>query len=59
MYTDGTEKITQLNRPVENNLLKQVEYLTNLLYSQLGITQEIMRGSSTSFEDCHDLFDSA
>ena len=45
-YTDGTEKITQLNRPVENNLLKQVEYLTNLLYSQLGITQEIMNGTA-------------
>lgn len=45
-YTDGTEKITQLNRPVENNLLKQVEYLTNMLYSQLGITQEIMNGTA-------------
>ncbi|MBR6640915.1 MAG: phage portal protein, partial [Clostridia bacterium] len=40
-YTDGTEKITQLNRPVENNLMKQVEYLTSMLYSQLGITQTI------------------
>ncbi len=46
-YTDGTEKITQLNRPAENNLLKQVEYLTELLYSQLGITKEIMDGSAT------------
>jgi hypothetical protein len=45
-YTDGTEKITQLNRPVENNLLKQVEYLTNLLYSQLGLTEEIMNGTA-------------
>lgn len=45
-YTDGTERITQLNRPVENNLLKQIEYLTNLLYGQLGITQEIMNGSA-------------
>lgn len=45
-YTDGTEKITQLNRPVENNLLKQIEYLTNMLYSQLGITQSIMDGTA-------------
>lgn len=45
-YTDGTERITQLNRPVENNLMKQIEYLTNLLYSQLGITQEIMNGTA-------------
>ena len=45
-YTDGTEKITQLNRPVENNLLKQIEYLTNILYSQLGITQSIMDGTA-------------
>lgn len=45
-YTDGTEKITQLNRPVENNLMKQIEYLTNLLYSQLNITQAIMDGSA-------------
>lgn len=45
-YTDATEKITQLNRPVENNLLKQVEYLTNLLYSQLGLTEEIMNGTA-------------
>ena len=41
-YIDGTEKVTQLNRSVENNILKQVEYLTNLLYSQLGLTQAIM-----------------
>ena len=45
-YTDGTEKIIQLNRPVENNLMKQIEYLTNLLFSQIGITQEIMDGSA-------------
>lgn len=45
-YTDGTEKITQLNRPVENNLLKQIEYLTNMLYSQLGITQEVLNGTA-------------
>lgn len=45
-YTDGTEKITQLNRPAENNLMKQIEYLTSMLYSQLGITQAIMDGSA-------------
>lgn len=45
-YTDGTEKITQLNRPAENNLLKQVEYLTGLLYTQLGFTPEIMNGTA-------------
>lgn len=45
-YTDGTEKITQLNRPAENNLLKQVEYLTNMLYGQLGLTAEIMDGTA-------------
>lgn len=45
-YADGTERITQLNRPVENNLMKQVEYLTGLAYSQLGITQEIMNGTA-------------
>lgn len=45
-YTDGTERITQLNRPVENNLLKQIEYLTSTLYSQLGITQSIMDGTA-------------
>lgn len=45
-YTDGTEKITQLNRPAENNLLKQVEYLTNMLYGQLGITEEVMNGTA-------------
>ena len=45
-YTDGTEKITQLNRPVENNLMSQVEYLTNQLFSQLGITQSILDGTA-------------
>lgn len=45
-YTDGTEHITQLNRSVENNLMKQIEYLTNLLYSQLGITTTILDGSA-------------
>lgn len=45
-YVDGTERITQLNRPVENNLLKQIEYLTNLLYSQLGMTTSVMDGTA-------------
>lgn len=45
-YIDGTEHITQLNRPIENNLMKQVEYLTNLLYSQLGLTQSILDGTA-------------
>lgn len=45
-YTDGTEKITQLNRPVENNLLKQVEWLTAQLYAQLGLTPEVMNGTA-------------
>ena len=45
-YTDGTERITQLNRPVENNLMKQIEYLTSMLYSQLGITQAILDGTA-------------
>lgn len=45
-YIDGTERVTQLNRPIENNLLKQVEYLTNLLYSQLGISQAVMDGTA-------------
>lgn len=45
-YTDGTEKITQLNRPVENNLMKQIEYLINLFFSQLGITQSILDGTA-------------
>ena len=45
-YIDGTEHVTQLNRPVENNLMKQVEYLTAQLYAQLGLTQTIMDGSA-------------
>lgn len=45
-YTDSTERVTQLNRPVENNLMKQIEYLTSMLYSQLGITQSILDGTA-------------
>lgn len=45
-YTDGTEKITQLNRPVENNVLKSVEYLTSMLYSQLSLTDEVLKGTA-------------
>ena len=45
-YTDGTEKITQLNRSVDNNLMKQIEYLTSMLYSQLGITQAVLEGTA-------------
>jgi hypothetical protein len=45
-YVDSTERITQLNRPVENNLMKQIEYLTSMLYSQLGITQGILDGTA-------------
>ena len=45
-YADATERITQLNRPVENNLMKQIEYLTSMLYSQLGITQTILDGTA-------------
>lgn len=45
-YTDGTERITQLNRPVDNNLMAQIQYLTELLYSQLGITQSILDGTA-------------
>lgn len=45
-YTDGTEKITQLNRPVENNLMGQVEYLTAMLYGQLGLTDTVMNGTA-------------
>lgn len=47
-YTDGTEHITQLNRSVDNNLMKQIEYLTSMLYSQLGLTAEIMNGTADS-----------
>ena len=46
-YTDGTERITQLNRPVENNLLNQIEYLMSMLYSQLGVTPEILNGTAS------------
>lgn len=45
-YADGTEKIVQLNRSLENNLMKQIEYLTGLLFSQLGITQSILDGTA-------------
>lgn len=45
-YTDGTEKVTQLNRPAENNLMAQIEYLTAMLYSQLGLTEAIMNGTA-------------
>lgn len=45
-YTDGTEKITQLNRPAENNLMKQIEYLVAMLYGQLGITEAVMNGTA-------------
>lgn len=45
-YTDATEKITQLNRPLENNLMKQIEYLTSMLYGQLGISQSILDGTA-------------
>lgn len=49
-YTDGTEKITQLNRPAENNLLAQIEYLTSMLYSQLGLTESIFNGTAKEEE---------
>jgi hypothetical protein len=45
-YTDGTEKVTQLNRPAENNLMAQIEYLTSMLYSQLGITESVLDGTA-------------
>jgi putative sterol carrier protein len=45
-YTDGTEKITQLNRPAENNLMAQIEFLTTMLYGQLGLTEEVMNGTA-------------
>lgn len=45
-YTDGSEKIVQLNRPVENNLMKQIEYLTNMLYSQIGMTPSVLDGTA-------------
>ena len=45
-YIDGTEKVTQLNRPIENNLMKQVEYLTNMLYNQIGMTPAVLDGTA-------------
>ena len=45
-YIDGTEKVIQLNRPIENNLMKQIEYLTNMLYSQIGMDQSILDGTA-------------
>jgi len=45
-YTDGTEKVTQLNRPAENNLMQQIEYLTKMLYSQLGLTEAVFDGTA-------------
>lgn len=45
-YIDGTEKVTQLNRPIENNLKSQIEYLTNTFYTQIGITSDIMSGTA-------------
>ena len=45
-YTDGTEKITQLNRPAENNLMAQIEFLTQMLYGQLGLTEDVMNGTA-------------
>lgn len=52
-YADASEKITQLNRPVENNMMNQIEYLTNLLYSQLNITQSIMDGTADEKTMCN------
>ena len=49
-YTDGTEKVVQLNRSLDNNLMKQVEYLTNMMFSQLGITEAILNGTATDQE---------
>ena len=49
-YTDGSEKVTQLNRPAENNLMSQIEYLTSMLYSQLGITEKIFEGTADESE---------
>ena len=49
-YIDSAEKVTQLNRPLDNNLLSQIEYLTNMLYGQLGITQNIMTGTANEQE---------
>lgn len=49
-YTDGTERITQLNRPIENNIMSQIEYLTNMIYAQLGLSQKIFDGTATEEE---------
>ena len=49
-YTDGSEKVTQLNRPAENNLMSQIEYLTSMLYSQLGITENVFNGTAEEAE---------
>lgn len=49
-YVDSTERVTQLNRPIENNLMKQVEYLTSMLYSQLGLTQAVLEGTANEQE---------
>ena len=49
-YTDGSEKVTQLNRPAENNLMAQIEYLTSMLYSQLGITENVFNGTAEEAE---------
>ena len=49
-YTDGTERITQLNRSVENNLLEQIKYLTTMLYGQLGVSEAIANGTATAEE---------
>lgn len=49
-YTDGTERITQLNRPIDNNLMSQIEYLTSMLYSQLGITKAVLEGTASEAE---------
>ena len=45
-YTDGTERVTQLNRPAENNLMAQIQYLTSMLYSQLGLTEDVFNGTA-------------
>lgn len=49
-YTDGTERITQLNRPVENNIMSQIEYLTKMLYSQLGLSEDVFSGKADEQE---------
>lgn len=49
-YTDGSERVTQLNRPAENNLMSQIEYLTSMLYSQLGISEKVFDGTADEVE---------